>query len=236
MVAVITEEAGDAATSAKTAYDVAHKARGEVDALAKKADDLLNKYVEAEAQLETESKTRQDLERSVAPRKPLAVIIDRGKSNLEELQTFAGIHPIHALIMYVPEFGAERAANQIATIVHEAGWTYSFQLNADLPDGMVVRRHASTNLGAINDPDEVRSEGAATALVAFLGSFDWEATVDRGSRSDKTPFHVPANTVRVEIGVKAMPYFDPEWQKELDKTMKEMRKIQRNQPLPMLPQ
>jgi hypothetical protein len=159
-----------------------------------------------------------ELEKSLAPRQ-IAFIEKQGKSNIDPLKPFAGMNVIFDVI---PDFEAQRAANQIAYFVNRSGWKIDSANSAIrdwLSDGVKIWSHLSPN--GSRDADEQKGEMASNALVKFLESFGWSATADKGSIA-QGPAYIPVNTIRVQVGFKPNPYFAPPEVKAFEKKAKEM--------------
>ncbi len=213
LLAVITEEAGDAAISVETAQE-------ELDSVTRQTEelksDLSKAETEAEAlhrQLAADEKDVNELRKSLAPRQDLALIQSHGKSNIDEMKNFP---ELEVILVFAPEYLTMGSAGEIEQRVTDAGWKVVSRIpNASVWPGVKVYRHLGPDISGFGNPDELRSKGAADALCRFLHSFDWDCDVEMGSRA-LGPSNVPPNTIRVEVGLKPEPYFTAPWDKPLD--------------------
>ncbi|MGB8063351.1 MAG: hypothetical protein WCF26_15770 [Candidatus Sulfotelmatobacter sp.] len=224
LLAIATDEAGSAAKSAKTAHDEAHaasaeagKAQHKADAVGKRAKELDRQLLAAKKTLEVLEAKRKELEKSIAPR-PMLVTFG---NNIDPLKAFSGIN---VQLEYAPS--EERNAGSLRGVLDASavGWHITDDKSNPnvLVEGVIIWRHLSPlrytsgTAEATAEQDEKRSEGAANALADFLHSSGWEdVTVGMGSRAEG-PLHVPANTVRIQIGHKPEPYFSPSWENPID--------------------
>lgn len=180
--------------------------------------------------LEEERSIRLELERSLKPR-VLGFLGNAVKSSVDGLKPFTDIQTI---IGFIPDDAeARRAAGNIAQILVLAGW----KIASSGPDpgaameGVVVEQYLAPTpltprLPTAEDQqhraDERHSHDAAVALVDLLQANDWKATLGFAAR-EMAGHTIPRNTVRVRVGIKPLPYFDPAWMKELDAKVKALR-------------
>jgi len=80
-------------------------------------EELRGQNLATESRLEEERRTRLELEKTLAPRQ-ISLEIDHGKTNIDPLRRFAGIHMI---VEYLPEAEPIRAAENIVWLTQEAG-------------------------------------------------------------------------------------------------------------------
>ncbi len=175
-----------------------------------------------EQRLGEEQDKRLELEKTLAPRS-IPYKFDRGKTNIDELRPFAGTQVIFKVL---PDIEAVRAANNIAWLLREAGWTISgIEADSSLGeegffDGVVIFSYRAPGaVASIPSPeeqrDEDRSRAAADAVSAFLTSNDWKAMWFPWKRGV-----LPRNTIRINVGFKPSPYFDSPEAKESEKRMR----------------
>lgn len=190
---------------------------------------------EAEAKVEGERRTRLELEHSLAPR-VLGFQIGPGeKTTFDELKPFAGTNVVFVILT---DAEARRAAQEIQNVLMFAGWkTTSINYSADMFPGFydgVIVQDPGWSRGAMFNPTDAkkiaeseRSRKCATALVSYLSSKGWKA------RMQYLPdFPLPASdTIRVLVGFKPNPFYDPDWVKETQehyrKIMQEMKERER---------
>jgi hypothetical protein len=213
--------AGDALSKSRAATDAASNAQQEAVAVEKQADDLLAKYKKAENELDSERATRQELEKSLAPRELFILRYADGTYNTDELKKFSGTS---ALIEYIPDFEAERAARFIASALEASGWTIA-EVNSStviMFDGISVERYNGPERGNLDIPDnfklsqldygeEMRSLDACEAVVDFLRDSNVVANTGvTGRATDLPPKNdIPPRSVRIRVGFKPNPYFEP---------------------------
>jgi hypothetical protein len=180
-----------------------------------------------ESKLEKERKTRLELEKSLAPRS-IPLFYNAGKANFDPLKPFAGIQVMYEVL---PDSEALRAAGSLRQILEAAGWqTISFVPRADVNigffDGVVIESVPGGReaVEAKKTPEQAalwnRMRDAGKALNDFLSSYNW------GSRNTfKMPNEakIPLNTIRIVVGFKPSPYFEPDLVKELKEDSEKMR-------------
>ncbi len=218
------------AARAKEQAGLANERAGKAN---ERAEELAAKNLATEAKLEEERRTRLELEKSLAPR-TLALRVEGETSNIDSLRPFGGINVI---LEVLPDAEAERAAGYISWILTQAKWKIvSGSRNPDLNqgeyDGVVIQHRIYPG---VMTPESVadRSRAAATALLEFLRSNNWEAeTVSLFPRHhDK----MPANTIRIMVGFKPSPYFlPPEIKKARERMERDLKRLflERNKPRP----
>jgi hypothetical protein len=178
------------------------------------------------AEIETLRQKNLELEKSLTPR-TLSVISVNRKSNIEGLKRYAGTE---AIVEFIPDLEAARAANSIKFILESAGWkiTRFGRSVEDISDGVAVKFfHAPTSDWPVFQA-QGKSIEKASALVDFLKDNNWVAHIAWSMRGE-----LGENSIKVEVGFKPSPYFDPpqlkEAQREADKAIKEMReRMERN--------
>ena len=66
------------------------------------------------------------------------------------------------------------------------------------------------------------AEEARTALILWLTEHGWKASAVMDVKSE-----IPPDTLRIVVGFKPSPFFDPDWVKEMDKKVGEMLRKQK---------
>jgi hypothetical protein len=196
----------------------------------------------AETKLEEERKTRLELEKSLAPRVLGFQIGPGDKTSFEELKPFAGTEVIFDVL---PDAEARRAAQEIGNVLSFAGWkTVRVNFRADLYTGYfdgVIVEPKRPGMGILANPgdkelakeiaQEERSRQCAEALVSYLLSKDWKARTNLWHGDQ-----LPANTIRILVGFKPSPFYDPDWVKQMEekykKIMQEMKEREKYLPKP----
>lgn len=226
-------EAGDAATSATTAregadaaYEAAGKAQGKADAVSKQADELNRDLLAAKTQLNAVDAKRAELETSLknlavctAPR-VIPVWIAGGKSSIDPLKPFAR----EAIIEFVPDAETRRAAFSISKTLREAGWKINELVPLDgLRDGVEVQPYEAP--WPKDEKNELfewyklhsvaqESMDAATTLVDFLHSYNWQAILRYKMWAE--PGVIPVGGLRILVGLyPAVTYVIPPAERDL---------------------
>ena len=214
------KHAGDAKTSAETARSEADKAKVDAESAEQKAQkardlaiDAIDKYSNAESKLESERRTRVDLEKSLAPR-VIRLNSEKVKAEIDSLRRFARVNVIFELL---PDAEAQRAAGNIAALLRAAGFTnISVRINPSMSlspfDGVLIFRRKFFGPGADVMEDKDGSKPASDALLDVLRSNDWEADT-RDIKPDRYKELAPS-TMQIAIGLKPYPYFFPPETKE----------------------
>lgn len=233
-IAEARERAGTANRDAGLANEAAAQANERAKKLEKEAAELKKQNLDTERKLEAERRTRLELEKSLNPRSlayigEQAIFTDpsmlasvtglRGKSNIDPLKPFAGTNVI---LQYLPDAEASRAAGSIASIIKAAGWNVTElsarpELIGEYFDGVVVWAHRPrTPAGSFPNTEQERakmwSDGAAASVVLFLRSNNWQADLRGVGKGE-----VPINTVKIMVGFKPNPYFQPQVVKDFRK-------------------
>jgi hypothetical protein len=192
----------------------------------------------AAAKLEDERRIRLELEQSLAPRVLGFQIGPGNKTSFDELKPFTGTEVIFEVL---PDAEARRAAQEIQNVLMFAGWkTSTVNFRADLYagyfDGVIIepRRPAIGMPPMPSDnefADQERSRQCATALVSYLLSKNWKARMNLWHDDQ-----LPANTIRILVGFKPNPFYDPDWVKQMEenykKIMQQMREREKYVPKP----
>jgi hypothetical protein len=236
LVAEATKQAGDAAQSAKTAHEelrtlseeAAHirdsaasarasakaaeidagNAQQKVDDVAKQANDLLEKYVEAENKLEQERNERIELEKSLMPRRLFLIGYADKTSNLDVLKPLSGTELI---VESIPDFEARQAASAIVSILESAHLQVAHTAITEEPvlDGVTVDAYlgpetADERQANLNADQEVHSKDLALRIDAFLWANGWKKVALGYSQHGK----LKPNVLRIRVGFKPAPFFD----------------------------
>jgi hypothetical protein len=231
-------EAGDAAKSAASAKASADEAGRVADeALGKsnaaneaagnattKADAVAKQAGELQTQLNAVEAKRAELEKSLinlaicnAPRVipqdwipkvgGMGLIAD--KSTSDPLKPFA----TEAVIEFIPDWEARRAALNIRASLHSAGWEIDkFDTATDINDGVEVQHFFAPSGKGI--PYETwhpllqkdqTSAGAADAVIDFLHSYNWQAKsgfpLDEQGKIVRGSALIPEGGIRIRVGL-----------------------------------
>jgi hypothetical protein len=208
LVGAANEKAGIANQLAGEANERAGNANQRAEVLAKE-------NLATEVKLEKEKRARLELEKSLAPR-VLTIA-----SYIDDRATYASLRPFPdtKVLMYVlSDAEAQRAAGSIAALIQQAFWkietvTITSDLNSGFYDGVVVSppMRILPEYPLEDKQNAARSGAAADALVAILKSQNWEA---RAQPAEKA-FEQDTKTLKIFVGFKPSPYFDPDWVKKL---------------------
>lgn len=235
-----TLEAGDAKTSAESASVASSRAQTSADAaggdakaargvarsVASKADKLDRQLAGAQVQLDSVEAKRAELEKSLinlavcnAPRVIPIWQIGNAKTSVDPLKAFAGRE---AIIQFIPDAEARRAAISIAASIQSAGWKI-IQLSAadGIDDGVQVQTYsymAGSNQERIRQwQSHLRSSDAAYALVDFLHSYNWQARWAWGLPDSDD---IPPDGLKIRVGLyPPVTFISPPGSKDLADTM-----------------
>jgi hypothetical protein len=194
----------------------------------------------AETRLEEERKIRLELENSMAPR-VLGIPLGPGnKTSFDELKAFAGTEVIFDVL---PDAEPRRAAQEIQNVLTYAGWkAVSINIRPELYtgdfDGVIIEPQRPM-IGVVAMPgnkaltEHERSTKCAEALRLYLLTKNWKARMNL--------FHadqVPANTIRILVGFKPSPFYEPDWVKQMEENYKKILQLvnEREKYLPQPPQ
>jgi hypothetical protein len=185
---------------------------------------LRKENLATEDRLGKEQDKRLELEASLAPRQ-IPYIKAGDTENIGPLRPFAGMQVI---LRFLPDAEASRAASNVAGLLSAAGWKIvsvepSPEVNEGYFDGVVIEPYSaakSPNLPKMpeltfteeqqaDQQRERRAKDAVEAVVDFLQSNNWQARFAWSHRGE-----LPPDTVRVTVGFKPNPYFDPQLVKE----------------------
>jgi hypothetical protein len=191
-----------------------------------------SKLAAANLELEKEKGTRLELEKSLAPRSFEIKVADSPNSNFEQLKPFGGTNVIFEVLT---DAEARRAANEIGNLVGFAGWkVVSVESHPELwPgffDGVSIVPPGGFTGGFPGqvDGDKLairrKTIRAAEALALWLIERNWKASV----RNNITEAgEVPDDTLKIFIGFKPNPFFEPDWVKDIEKTYEKILKEQK---------
>jgi hypothetical protein len=227
LVALVTQQAGEAALSAKIARHEADEARASAKtagklAISAKSDarSAHREVTETErqtrataAQLEDEHKKRMELEKSLAPRTIVLtglVTPQRHIHTTDVLKKFSGLR---VSIETISDWEARRAGKNLEKAFHAADWSAASTVTdkTDIPDGVTVYTYDPSdwwkpeNRGKY-DFDAIRkSSDAAREVIAFIQANDWQA--ERGYDT-AIENGLDVNELLIKVGFKPTPYFD----------------------------
>jgi hypothetical protein len=225
LLALVTQQAGDAKdsslsaqASANAASLVSDKAKKEADGVAKQANELSRQVSNAETQLKVVDDERAKLAKSLkdmaicsSPR----IITDwmaNGKTYVDPLRPFA---EYKAIIEVVPDPEARRAAANIQRALSDAGWIIVGPLPPSIimADGVQIESYNGLRQWNSKDfPVFGDSSKAADAVMDFLHSYFWKADSMSAWSVDTD---IPPNGVKIRVGLyPADPFLVPPGAKE----------------------
>jgi hypothetical protein len=190
----LEEQKGRTATLESAAADAkAAQQRVEADLAIQQARAAI-----AEQKAEAERLRRVGLEDSIAPR-----LIVNNLTLVEELRK---LHGIRVILEYVNETEPRQMTNQLMGSFAGAGWTV-------LSREPLAYDSSSPNITVIARPgiaaqDDDHAPAAAEALIAGLATNKIEASL-------APQFSLPANTIKVRVGLKEATYLRREREEEL---------------------
>lgn len=255
----ISQEAEEASSASATAksdaktaneqVDAAKKVSGEAqtkaDAATKRADELNNQLATTEKQLEAVEAKRAELAKSLenlaicnAPRVIPFWSIGNTKTSMDPLKPFAGRQ---AIVEFVPDAEARRAALNVAGSLDRAGWKITRISSMDgIEDGVEIQPFQAPLPEQTNESyslwqAEIGASEAADVVVDFLHSYNWQAR--RGWPTDETgklirdPKIIPPGSLRIRVGLyPSVAYVSPPGAKDFAETIaqfdQERRKIE----------
>ncbi len=247
------EESENAESFAGNAMVLASKARVQaVDAekrsrgVEKQAGNLKKQADGLASALGEQLKETTEITQSLSPRIIRYQMGPGDFSTFQELKPFAGTKVIFEVLTDVE---ARRAASEIAKILNFAQWKISDPVpNPDLwtgyNDGVHIEYEMARGLPFTRFPPSKDEKGkyeslercqkAAQALESYLIGVDWDAW----SRPD-IENRIPANTLKIVVGFKPNPLFEPDWIKngkeEHKRMMKELQELEKRLPSPSPP-
>jgi hypothetical protein len=141
-------------------------------------------------------------------------------STVDVLRKFAGIRFI---IECTPDWETRRAAGSIARVLDHAGWNLELKtvVEKDLPDGVTIESYRGPGT-TVSEPegqkalnDEGDGNDIKRELIAFLIANDWQAEAGSPERNE-----LKVGEIRILVGFKPAPYFDPDFIKQFKEKMK----------------
>jgi hypothetical protein len=214
----LTTEAGDAKRSADAAADDAVRAKTSADQAQNKAESVFQRTEKLSQDLDKDeqgltrlegnsSRLKTSLENLAvcsAPRvlELWSVVIEGArKTTTDSLKPYAGRQ---AIIEYLPDPEALRAASNVRAALEDAGWhIFGFTRVDEIRDGVEIQAY----MGKLPDSqDEARQESeahsrgkdAAEALRDFLRSYNWQATEGDAMSG---PTDIPRGGVKIRVGL-----------------------------------
>lgn len=165
----------------------------------------------AKTQLESTEARRAELEKSLvmmeicsAPRVVPVWSIGNKETSVDPLKSFMGFQ---AIIEYVPDTEALRAAGNIAGALDKAGWKLiRVAAKGGIKDGVEIQPYvAPLNASQAEWSAETQSGDAAYALVDFLHSYNWQAMrgwpIDKNGKLIRDANVLPPNSIRIQVGL-----------------------------------
>lgn len=235
------ESAGSAKTSAVQAATAASFAISQSGAARQQANVIRGELEDTSRELSMLRSDEQGLDSEVQKRRAeltnLAVCTapriipfwsTAGKTSLDPLRPYAGRV---AIIEFLPDAEARRAALNIAGALSRAKWTIKSLRTVDgLRDGVEVqpyqppREEVQQKIAFTWQADEL-----ADALIDFLQSFNWNATfgwpVDNDGKMIGDDNIIPPGAVRIQVGLyPAVTYVGPPGSEELNAALAELNK------------
>ena len=174
----------------------------------------LTKQQEIAEQLKAQNlatEQRLEDERKTLASRVLPSILNKSDKHIDRLRPYRGIQVI---LEYIPDEEARRAAGSISIVIQQVGWkVIKSTQQSGLSDGVTIESHVE-----ITDPDtseeriiqSSETEKCRSAALAFrdlLVSSGW-LSVDAWLAAAPTE-RLPPNTIKIEIGFKPSPYFEP---------------------------
>ena len=224
------DESDKATASASNALVLAKGARSEAESLEqdivsakKQAAELEARLAGALAEIERVDADRSELEASLTPRRLPLIFGPRG-SNIDPLLAFSG--KLGIFIEYIPDDAeAKRAAGEIGKVLSQAKWQIlSFGPSERVvSEGVKVDQYHPKMPASDEQFRETGEDGKILdALVDFLQSYGWVASRGYAAAAFEGET-IPPHTARVRVGIKPTPYFDPQWVKDSQKRIQQMR-------------
>jgi hypothetical protein len=193
-IAMLYGNVRDAAADAASAQGSAIDAKNKADAVAIKAKELDRQLATVEAKRAKLEQSLTNLAICSAPR-VINNWFSHGERGVDPLRSLAGSQ---ALIEYVSEPEARRAAFHIAIALKGAGWIVEppSPTNKNFDDGVMVKSYFSTTEPGFGDRRP--SQKAADTVVNFLHSYFWQAKEMEEMSNEND---VPQNGVKIEVGL-----------------------------------
>jgi hypothetical protein len=137
------------------------------------------------------------------------------ETSVDPLKPFAGRI---AIIDFLPDPEAKRAAFQIARSLSDAKWDVRGPQPLDgLRDGVEIQPYNSGQGSSNFFENIIPAQELADALVNFLHSYNWQAL---WTFPDRNPELIPPKAIRVRVGLyPAVEYVTPPGSKDLDSAL-----------------
>jgi hypothetical protein len=192
--------------------------------------DTESQLTEAKKELSKEQTQQLELEQSIAPRSFAIKVTASPDSNFEDLKPFAGTKVVFIVLT---DAEARRATNEIGNLVMFAGWkVVSAESNPDLWPGFYdgvsivpppgfppISMMGSDAQSQKTLETQQRTTEAANALALWLIRQNWKASVRYNIQETGK---IPEDTIKIFVGFKPDPFFDPDWVKQSDKEYEKM--------------
>jgi hypothetical protein len=226
LLALVTQQSGEARNSADAANKSAGQAQYKANAVSNQTDKLTQELTKDEQGISELEAKRAELEKSLinlavcnAPRVIPFWSVGNTKTSIDPLKLFGGRQ---AIIGFVPDAEARRAALSIYGSLDRAGWKIIRISPLDgIEDGVEIQPYTAPTPTSGSSAEwyplwqsEIRSSNAADALVDFLHSYDWQAKrgwpVDEKGQVIRDPEILPPDTLRIRVGLyPAVIYVSP---------------------------
>lgn len=203
LLSLVTQEAGDAVSNEQLADALAKDAKANSDAVAKQAAELTHQMSAATAELAAaeaaEKKEEQALTNMAVCLAPRIIPHWNGPNGsvVDPLRPYASSY--HAIVEYVPDPEARRAAWSLIQALIDAGWKTTFVRQIDgLNDGVEIEPYhpvPGKPKSFFQIDQENKSADVADAFVDFLHSNNWQA------RTVLKDFDLSPNTIKIKIGL-----------------------------------
>ena len=218
-------DAGKALDKSNAANNAAGAAQEKTGEVAKQADELRDDLQSAKTKLEAVDAKRAELEKSLinlavcnAPRVLRIWTMREGKTTADPLKPFAGYQ---AIIQFVPDAEARRAALYITGALRQTGWKVPDPVSVPL-DGIEDGVNVEPFVGMTDDSiyaARIRISEAADAVVDFLHSYNWQAKsgfmLDKKSAPQEALLFVALEGLRIRVGLYPPPFVVPPAEKDI---------------------
>jgi hypothetical protein len=232
LLALVNQQAGEARTSAELADKSAGQAQNKANVVSTRTDKLTQELTKDENGISELEAKRAELEKSLinlaicnAPRVIPFWSVGNTKTSSDPLKPFAGRQ---AIIEFVPDAEARRAALSIYGSLDRAGWKIIRISPLDgLEDGVEIQPYIAPLPTSEFSPEwqslwqsEIRSGEAADAVIDFLHSYNWQAKrgwpVDENGHMIRDTKILPPDTLRIRVGLyPSVTYVSPPGAKDL---------------------
>lgn len=221
-----TEGAGKAKLASAGAKALASDARTQADdagkrigAIQSQEADLQNKVGATSTLIDSQRQLTSSVIASLSPRE-LPIQVGPGTfTSFDSLKLFAGTKVVFEVLT---DAEARRAAQEIENVLHFAKWDLqSVTPNPELYSGFNDGVHVEYSQPILPTPDSgtiERTRRAAASVALYLLEHDWEADLRMipANISQQVPGmgSIPYGTVKIVVGFKPNPLFEPDWVKE----------------------